>query len=43
LPFTIDSGTSQENKVLAPSKSPSADGSYGEQVYFFNANVSYVF
>jgi len=43
LPFTIGAGVSQESYYAQPSKSPSADGSYGEQVYFFNVNATYVF
>jgi long-subunit fatty acid transport protein len=43
FPINVASGQSQLSHYAAPSNSPSADGSYTQQVYFFNANLAYKF
>ncbi len=43
LPFEVTPSQSTLNQKAAPSNSPSAAGRYAEQVYFFNANVTYRF
>lgn len=43
FPFDVTPTQSTLNRVAAPSNSPSAAGHYAEQVYFFNANMTYRF
>ena len=43
LPFDVKPGESQLFKYQGPSRTPSADGSYSAQLYFFNANLTFVF
>ena len=43
LPFDVKPGESQLYQYQQPSRTPGADGAYSAQVYFFNANLTFLF
>jgi long-chain fatty acid transport protein len=43
LPFDVKPNQSQLYQYQQPSRTPAADGSYSAQIYFFNANLTFVF